>query len=156
MHTGYQLVRVVDGVVVETWGGIWGKCPGIPSPVYLPNGDHVHAPTVGDVYDGHRLDLLDTGPSTTQVKAESQRRIIAVTGAADFNACLVKQLNAAMRAIELVNKIATGGVLTEVEAAEAAALAALAVSIKAIRARSNEIEALDPIPADFDTEARWS
>jgi len=90
------------------------------------------------------------------IKAEAQRRIIALTGAADLNGCLVKQLNATMRANELNDKRIGGAQLTEDEEAEAAGLRALAAGIKAIRARSDAIEALSPIPADFDADQRWA
>lgn len=90
------------------------------------------------------------------VKQEAQRRIIAITGASDIMSCLTKQLNAQMRAAELINIKAEGGQLTAEQEAEAAALQALADSIKAIRAKSNEIEALDPIPADYAADARWT
>lgn len=89
------------------------------------------------------------------VKVEAQRRIIALTGASNLNACLVKQMNALMRGTELTNKLTSGGVLTAAEDAEADALQAMADKIKAVRAASNTIEALDPIPADFDAAMRW-
>lgn len=90
------------------------------------------------------------------VKAEAQRRITAITGASDIMSCLTKQLNAQMRAAELINIKAEGGALTAEQEAEAAALQALADAIKAIRIKSNEIEALDPIPADYAADARWA
>jgi len=88
------------------------------------------------------------------VRAEAQRRIIALTGAADLQSCIIKQLNAQMRATELVNKRALGVPLSQAEEGEAAALVALADGIKAIRARSNELEA-DP-PADYADDIHWS
>ena len=90
------------------------------------------------------------------VKAECQRRIIALTGVTDLLNCLVKQMNMQMRAAEIINIKASGGVLTEQQVAEAAALQAIADRIKALRARSNEIEAINPIPSDFASDARWS
>jgi hypothetical protein len=89
-----------------------------------------------------------------QVKAEAQRRIIALVGTADLTSCLIKQLNANMRANEL-NDIRHERALTVEESAEAAALRTLAAGIKAIRAKSNAIEALSPIPADFADDTRW-
>lgn len=89
------------------------------------------------------------------VKNEAQRRIIAATGTTDIMSCLTKQMNAQMRGAELINIKASGGTLTAEQQAEAAALQDLADSIKAIRAKSNEIEALDPIPADYAADSRW-
>jgi len=90
------------------------------------------------------------------IKAGCQRRIIALTGAVDIINCIIKQSNANMRANELNDKRINGGTLTEAEAVEATALRNLAVAIKALRARSNDIEALDPIPLDYAADARWS
>ncbi len=92
-------------------------------------------------------------PTANDVRAEAQRRIIRLVGATDITGCLIKQLNASMRATELTNKIATGGTLTTDEAAEAAALKGLADAIKAIRAASNAMEA-EP-PADYAADGRW-
>lgn len=89
------------------------------------------------------------------VKAEAQRRIIAATGATDIMSCLTKQMNAQMRGAELINIKASGGTLTAEQQAEATALQALADTIKIIRSKSNEIESLDPIPADYAADARW-
>ena len=90
------------------------------------------------------------------VKAEAQRRIIVVTGATDMTGCLVKQMNAQMRAAELINIKTEGGALTAEQQVESDALKALADAIKYIRARSNDIEALDPIPSDFAADVRWA
>lgn len=95
-------------------------------------------------------------PAAHDVKREAQRRIMALVGVADMQSCLIKQLNATMRAIELTNKRASGFTLTEGEESEALALQALANSIKAIRAKSDVIEALAPIPADYADNSRWA
>lgn len=94
--------------------------------------------------------------SVNDVKAEAQRRIISLTGAPDLQSCLIKQLNANMRANELNDKRLSGSELNTEEAAEAAALRGLAESIKSIRAVSNVIEAMSPIPADFSDDAYWA
>ena len=93
--------------------------------------------------------------TAANVKVETQRRIIALVGTSDLQACIIRQLNMLMRAIELANKRAMGVVLTAEESAQANALQATADTIKGIRARSNQIEALTPIPADFASDARW-
>jgi hypothetical protein len=95
-------------------------------------------------------------PSVLHVKAEAQRRIIAVTGTTDLMSCLIKQLNANMRANELNDKRVNGEALTQDEQAEAERLRTLANAIKSIRARSNDIEALSPIPRDYDSDTRWT
>jgi hypothetical protein len=96
--------------------------------------------------------MQDPPATADDVRAEAQRRIFASLGVTTFEACTVKQLNAAMRATELVN-IKTHRALTDAEAAEAAALQAMADRIKAIRKSSNDMEG-DP-PADYPSNARW-
>ncbi len=92
-----------------------------------------------------------------QVKREAQRRIALLVGVEgdNFNAMIIKELNALMRAVELNNKIAEGGTLTAEEEAEKRALAGLSAAIKVIRAKSNEIELMDPLPSDETDDALW-
>lgn len=105
---------------------------------------------------GNDIVITKSYPPITaaNVKAEAQRRIIARVGAPDLTQCIIKQLNANMRANEL-NDIRHERELTTEEAAEAEALRQLALDIKDIRAKSDEIEAIDPIPADFNADLRW-
>lgn len=90
-----------------------------------------------------------------RVKAEAQRRIIALTGASDLQSGLITQMNALMLANELNDKRISGGDLSPEEEAEADALRALADGIKAIRARSDVIEEMEPIPADVSDDSLW-
>lgn len=87
------------------------------------------------------------------VKAEAQRRILVVTGATSLETCIIKQLNANMRATELNDKRIGGKELTAQEQAEASALRALASKIKEIRAASNELEKSPP--DDFADDKHW-
>lgn len=98
--------------------------------------------------------LAATTPNAGDVRAEAQRRISQLIGATDFNGCIVKQLNANMRATELTNKLAMGEELTAVEQGEAAALHAMAEAIKALRACSNAMES-NP-PADYASDSHWT
>lgn len=108
---------------------------------------------LSDVLRPHGLTV--PAPNAADVKSEAQRRIIELTGASTLETCLVKQLNALMRATELTNKVATGATLSPSEAAEATQLKALADAIRGVRAASDAIEAMQPIPADFNDDARW-
>lgn len=54
MVVGYKLIDA-QGTEVQVWGGAWGQCPGIPNPLRLPNGDHVHAPALDTDYSGFTL-----------------------------------------------------------------------------------------------------
>lgn len=98
--------------------------------------------------------LAPPPPNSDDVRAEAQRRIIARTGANDLQSAIIKQLNAQMRATELVMKRASGVAWSEDEMHEAAALQTLADDIKAIRAASNVLEAMERIPDDYQ-DARW-
>lgn len=89
------------------------------------------------------------------VKAEAQRRIIALTGKSNLQDCMIKQFNALMRAGQLTDKRVSGGTLTAEEETEAAVLRAMADRIKAIRAASDVIEAMSPIPVDYNADKWW-
>ena len=89
------------------------------------------------------------------VKKEAQRRIIVLTGKATLQDCMIRQFNALMRAGQLTDKRVNVGALTAEEETEAARLRALADQIKAIRAASDAIEAMSPIPADYAADSRW-
>lgn len=167
---GWALIDA-NGVEVQHWGDTLGVCVGMPDVVRLPSGDFVHCPQPGALQDCKLLPryaergiggvnvqadkVVVSFPVTSDdVRAEAQRRIIALCGARDFSGCLIKQLNAAMRATELVNKRASGGTLTDAETVEAAALQAMADGIKAIRAKSNILEV--SMPPDFAADVHWN
>jgi RNA-binding protein YhbY len=94
--------------------------------------------------------------TAADVKAEAQRRICAVFGVTDLTSCIIKQLNAQMRASELINIKAEGRTLTTEQQAEADALQAAADAVKLIRSKSDVIEAMTPIPADYTNDSYWS
>lgn len=52
---GYKLIEIATGIVVQDWGGVWGQCPAVPNPIYLPNGDVVYAPSLDTEYNGYML-----------------------------------------------------------------------------------------------------
>jgi hypothetical protein len=98
-------------------------------------------------------------PSAEDVKAEAYRRITAVYPA-------WKQVHIIARAAEL-DRIQSGRMrnaggspvppraLTPEEVAEEQATAAAWTWIKSIRAASDALEAMSPIPADYTNEAHW-
>lgn len=51
---GYRLVNG-SGLFVREWGGVWGQCPGLPNPLILPTGEHVHAPLLNTDYKSFTL-----------------------------------------------------------------------------------------------------
>ena len=98
---------------------------------------------------------LPAAKQINAVKEECQRRIIALTGAADLTGCMIKQSNSNMRANELNDLRLRGQILTAAEDSEASALRALADAIKSVRAKSNAIEAMTEIPLDFRADPYW-
>lgn len=94
------------------------------------------------------------GPLVTKdyVRSEAQRRIVAVMGARDFTDCLIKQLNANMRANELNDKQINGS-LTPEEQLEAENLRAMALKIKEIRDASNVLE--ESRPSNYADDEHW-
>lgn len=129
--------------------------------VVVSNGQTVcELPAQHDVVAFQAQGLIPQGatvhprPDAGDVRAEAQRRIIALMGASDLTSCILKQCNANMRAVELTNKKATGVALSASETAEAEALEAVATRIKQIRAASNVLEA-DP-PVDFAADTHWA
>lgn len=85
-------------------------------------------------------------PTPEQVKAEAQRRITAI--APEW-----KQRNLIAQAAILAEKGRANWTAEELAAWDAGSL--VWVSIVATRTVSDVIEAMDPIPADFDDDTHW-
>lgn len=51
---GYSLINE-DKNEIQYWGDSLGFESSVPNVIYLPNGDHVHAPTVNGIYSNFRL-----------------------------------------------------------------------------------------------------
>lgn len=138
---------------LKTDGRIWSSAAG----AFVDMSDPARTYEIDGIESLHRLLSSHglTSPLVTadDIRAEAQRRIIALTGASDLDTCMIRQLNALMRAAELTNKRVAGLALTDDEEEEAAALQALADAIKAIRAASNAMEASPP--DDYLDAARW-
>jgi hypothetical protein len=91
---------------------------------------------------------LEAADRVNAVKAEARRRI--TQRFPDW-----KQANMTARGVELLNIRVAAGSWTAPQAQEAGELGAAWDWIKAVRAASNAIEALAPIPADFASDTRW-
>lgn len=85
-------------------------------------------------------------PNAVDVKTEAQRRIYELYPQ-------WKQANMTARAVELLQKGQQNWTMEE--QAEAAALNDSWAWIKHIRQKSNKIEQLDPIPADYQHDSYW-
>jgi hypothetical protein len=116
---------------------------------YLIGGMEVWADAVGGAPSLEQVAaFLLPPPDAADVKGEASWRI-----AQRFPSW--KQANMTARGVELTFKLAQGNALAPEETAEIAALQAAWDWIKAVRAASDALEALDPIPADFADDARW-
>lgn len=154
------IARYVDGQVVDHRGDV--NLEDVPphkkialewkALIYTGSGDVENVSVDGDTIT---ITRTPEQPGPNHVKAEAQRRIIVRTGANDLTECMIKQLNANMRANEL-NDIRHSRVLTPEEQAEAEVLRVLAADIKNIRAKSNTIEAMAPIPMDYANDSYWT
>lgn len=169
---GWSLVDEA-GSEVQYWGDAPGAVAGKPDMIRLPNGDDVHCPAPGALQAWKLLPRYHalgadsaisvetdrvvrlTVPTAAMVKAEAQRRIMALIGTSDIISCLIKQSNANMRANELNNILASGGAFSPAEQVESAGLKALADAVKTIRSKSNDLEAMSPIPTDFTSDSYW-
>jgi hypothetical protein len=143
------LTRLEDGVAIREWGGPGNVCVDVPAPLVLPTGEQVRGPVGGVDYAGYRLDPWMAELPSSAVKTEARRRIVARYP--DW-----KQANMLARGLELQDIFRRVGAWTAAEQAEAAALDAAWAWIKAIRQVSDSIEAMQPIPADFAANVRWT
>lgn len=82
-----------------------------------------------------------------QVKQEAGRRIVAI--APEW-----QQRNMLARIAELLRIGETN--LNAAEQAELAAIEAIWTTIKGLRAKSNVLEAMDPIPLDYTDDKYWT
>ncbi|WP_434050838.1 MAG: hypothetical protein RDA78_16095 [Roseibium sp.] len=98
---------------------------------------------IADLYiDGQTATESPPAGTVEGVKAAASRLILSL--APDW-----QQRNYIARGSELIRKVQTGGTLTPEEEAEETAMQALWTTVKAIRAKSDELEAISPIPADY-------
>lgn len=91
---GYKLIDG-SGKSVKEWGGIWGQCPGVPNVLILPNGDHVHAPSLNVNYSGYTLvewKMEEPPPSVpTSITPRQCRLILAQQGLLDSVEAMIAQ-----------------------------------------------------------------
>lgn len=83
-----------------------------------------------------------------RVKFEARRRILARYP--DW-----QQVNMTARGVELQDAWRQNGTWTAAEEAEAATMQSAWAWIKAVRAASDAIESMTPIPSDYNASSRW-
>ena len=137
-----QKAQIKDGVVVNV-------CLVDPDniPAFLESAPDVPE----DVGPGWTYDGKDFAPpvrviGVAQVKSEAERRILLISP-------LYRQLNDIRRAAEISSKAKSKR--TNSEAEEFTEIQRINAQIDHIRTRSNEIEAMDPIPVDFTDDQHW-
>jgi hypothetical protein len=75
IEAGYRLIKIADGSIAQTWGGVPGQSPGVPSMIMIPRTvedgiavfDHVHCPELGGEYNGFRLEKWFVDPPAKTV-----------------------------------------------------------------------------------------
>lgn len=151
-------ILVVDGVVKQVWRG--GRKKWEPE---LIEGDLVSADT-GTVTEGMVFDS-ESGtftlpapvavPATADdVRAEASRRMQSLVGARDAEHLAIKLSNATRSGVRLLSI----GVANwdAAQKAESDYLKQADAAIELIRVRSNDLEAMDPIPDDYTDDAYWT
>lgn len=73
-HIGYKLIDG-EGVVINSWGGIFGQCPPIPNVIILANGDHQWCPQIDRDYGGCQLIKWIEEEPLADIKARVKRQI---------------------------------------------------------------------------------
>lgn len=91
----------------------------------------------------------DTEPTAGEVKAEAGRRILEVCPE-------WKQRNHIATDLTYTKILQAGGSLTSEQEADRVAIESVWASVQALRSKSDEIEAMSPIPADFRDDSYWS
>lgn len=106
----------------------------------------------GTYADNYNLDgtpAPDDEPTADEVKAEANRRIVAICPE-------WKQRNYIATDLTFTKIIQTGGTLTAEQEAARSNMESVWTTIQGIRAKSDEIEAMSPIPQDFASDSYWS
>lgn len=140
-----RLAQIEDGTVVNVAEARRGAVPGFMFG-WPEAGPEVG---IGWTWDGETFAPPAPEPVTAeQVKAEAARRILVI--APEW-----RQRNLTARGVELTNT-RHDREWTAAERAEADAISAVWAEIAAVRAASDAIEAMDPIPQDFTDDSHWS
>lgn len=91
----------------------------------------------------------DPEPTVEEVKAEANRRIIELCPE-------WKQRNYIATDLTFTKITQAGGTLTAEQEAARSAMESVWTTIQGIRAKSDEIEAMSPIPQDYTNDTYWS
>jgi hypothetical protein len=132
-----------------------GKKHGIlPNQDHLIKGDWVECQKKqdGTYADNYNLDgtiAPDPEPTVEQVKAEAGRRILDVCPE-------WKQRNHIATDLTYTKIIQAGGSLTAEQEQSRSAIESVWLDVQDIRSKSDEIEAMSPIPQDYTNDSYWN
>ncbi len=104
-------------------------------------------------FDGGDMEAWRAAQKVKAVRAEAARRMMVLVGARDERHLDIIITNGAREAIRLLRKGQANW--TPEEAQRAAALERMDRAIDAIRAASNRLEAMNPVPEDYADERWW-
>jgi hypothetical protein len=104
--------------------------------------------TYADHYNTDGTIAPDPEPTADQIKAEAGRRIIAICPE-------WKQRNHIATDLTYTKIIQDGGTLTTEQESARVEIESVWESIQSIRTKSDEIEAMSPIPADYTDDSYW-
>lgn len=93
-------------------------------------------------------------PTVADVRAEAERRMILLTGARDSQHLDLIISKGNSEAIRLLRKGSANWDASET--ARAAQLETADAALEFIRAKSNILEAADPIPSNYDNDSHWT
>lgn len=123
---------------------------------YGPDGHPTVLDMVGPIPAGlieQPLTPPTPAPTDDDVRTEASRRMQHLVGARNAAHLDIILSNGTREAVRLLRIGATNW--TPEESARAAMLEAVDTQIEAIRAASNVVEAMTPIPADYADDSRW-
>lgn len=177
---GYQLINVADGSIFQSWGGIWGQCPGVPNPIILPNGDIVYCPVLDETYGEIKFAawMMDQPAPTEQDVINERSRRLALGFNYDFgtpSAPNVQNIGTtpsdmagwsevtswASAQIALNNTTSTLTILTNTGSVSVTGVQWMEVLNAASAFRqplwtaSFALEAMNPIPSDYTDDKWW-
>jgi len=104
--------------------------------------------TYADRYNTDGTPAPDPEPTVEQVKAEAGRRILDVCPE-------WKQRNHIATDLTYTKIIQAGGSLTAEQEESRVAIESVWASVQNIRSKSDEIEAMSPIPQDYTNDSYW-
>ena len=148
-----DLIQIADGVVIAVIREVArnpATDPNSPDWTEFPAGKAVPGMVM---VDGILQAPPPPPPTVEDVRAEEQARMIALLGARDPAHLEILISNGSREAIRLIRKGAENW--TPEEAIRAAQIEAIDAALAAIRAASNALEAMVPIPDNYDDDGRW-